>query len=141
MTQLHSHPAADSCFVLVGLSLTWRCWCCTVLQVAELKLTIEDIADGVHSARKPQRVGAPTARRCWLGLCCVYGVWCMCTLHATAALIAAALAPHCAGLQAFGNGGARGGEVTVNPVDLDGRYQSADYYTHTEQTKAFQAVR
>ncbi|EFN54788.1 hypothetical protein CHLNCDRAFT_134743 [Chlorella variabilis] len=63
-------------------------------QVAELKQTIEEISDGAHSARKPQR--------------------------------------------AFTNSGPRSGEVTISPMDMDGRYQSKDYYTHTEQTKAFQ---
>ena len=27
--------------------------------------------------------------------------------------------------------------MTVNPADMDGRYQSADYYTHTDATRAF----
>ena len=44
-------------------------------------------------------------------------------------------------LQAFTNSGPRSGEVTISPMDMDGRYQSKDYYTHTEQTKAFQGVR
>lgn len=65
-------------------------------QVAELKQTIEEISDGVHSARKPQKP--------------------------------------------FSNGGAKSGEVTISNLDMDGRYQAADYYTHTEQTKAFQQV-
>lgn len=62
--------------------------------VAELRETIEGIADGVQSARKPQR--------------------------------------------AF-NGSTPGrGEVAINAADLDGRYESADYYKHTDETRAFQ---
>lgn len=38
------------------------------LQVAELKQTIEDISDGVHSARKPQRVRLHTWLL-WKGAC------------------------------------------------------------------------
>ena len=46
--------------------------------------------------------------------------------------------PTCPLLQPLGAGASPGrGEVTVNPVDLDGRYQSADYYTHTDATRAF----
>lgn len=64
-------------------------------QVAELKQTIEDISDGVHSARKPQRP--------------------------------------------FGHGSpGKGGEITINATQADGRFESQDYYTHTDQTRAFQ---
>ena len=30
------------------------------------------------------------------------------------------------------------GEITLNGSGMDGRMQHADYYTHTEETKAFQ---
>ncbi len=44
-------------------------------------------------------------------------------------------------LQAFTNGGpGKSGEVTIDAQEMDGRYQSADYYTHTDQTRAFQQV-
>ena len=41
--------------------------------------------------------------------------------------------------QPFGQGSpAKGGEITINTVEADGRYQSQDYYMHTNQTRAFQ---
>lgn len=44
-------------------------------------------------------------------------------------------------LQAFNGSPSRGGgEITINPLDTDGRQQNADYYTHTDQTRAFQEV-
>ena len=41
---------------------------------------------------------------------------------------------------AGGNGSPGRGELTINAADMDGRYQSADYYKHTDQTQAFQQV-
>ncbi|KAL4450041.1 hypothetical protein ABPG77_010710 [Micractinium sp. CCAP 211/92] len=39
----------------------------------------------------------------------------------------------------FTNGSsARGGEVTIDATDMDGRYTSSDYYQHTDETRAFQ---
>jgi hypothetical protein len=85
----HPWPPCFSQVANLAHLITWR-------QVAELKQTIEEISDGAHSARKPQKP--------------------------------------------FSNGGARSGEVTVSTLEMDGRYQTADYYTHTEQTTAFQQV-
>ncbi|PSC72240.1 Qc-SNARE SYP7-family [Micractinium conductrix] len=62
--------------------------------VEELRQSIEAVADGVTSARKPQR--------------------------------------------AFTGSPARGGELTINPAEVDGRSGSTDYYKHTDDTRAFQ---
>lgn len=35
----------------------------------------------------------------------------------------------------------KGGEITINATQADGRFESQDYYTHTDQTRAFQQVR
>ena len=45
-----------------------------------------------------------------------------------------------AALQAFTGSPARGGELTINPAEVDGRSGSTDYYKHTDDTRAFQQV-
>lgn len=67
-------------------------------QVAELKQTIEEVSDGVQSARKPSRPFGSTSM-------------------------------------------ARGGEITISTLEMDGRQQNADYYQHTDEMRAFQQVR
>ena len=44
-------------------------------------------------------------------------------------------------MQAYANGASgsgKRGEITVNGSAMDGRMQHADYYTHTDDTRAFQ---
>lgn len=124
--------------------------CRRCLQVAELKQTIEEISDGVQSARKPQRVGAVQLHqrgalllRCWRQRCC--------SRHGAAAggrgllpLLARPIPiPPALLVQQWTNGGPAGsrGEITINPLDVDGRQQQGDYYTHTDDTRAFQQAR
>ncbi|GAB4818942.1 hypothetical protein N2152v2_005988 [Parachlorella kessleri] len=63
----------------------------------ELRAAIDDVPDGVHINRKPQRAYANGA-----------------------------------------SGSGKRGEITVNGSAMDGRMQHADYYTHTDDTRAFQ---
>ena len=121
----------------------------------ELRQAIEDVSDGGHSARKPQRVSEG-----WAGVGLVE-TWrtpvvcrsCLqhhCMRPCPAALPLRPPAPHrypraiaaSAAVLQFGAGASPGGargEISVSPMDLDSRYQSADYYTHTDETRAFQA--
>ena len=42
-------------------------------------------------------------------------------------------------VQPFGHGSpGKGGEITINATQADGRFENKEYYTHTDQSRAFQ---